>query len=157
MLKKLRRLWSITTIDVIIYSMTKDAIADFETLDYSIQIAPVSTHKKLYFIEDKGQVIHKSFLFKKLFLLKIINEVGPAIGDCSTLDVYKGKSIYPFVINFIAQEELRHHHQKEVFIIVNSNNKSSIRGIEKAGFKRHSKIQAKRFLIFHFNVQRNSN
>jgi len=154
MLKKLVRLWRITTIDVIIYSMTKESMVDFIALDYTIQVAPVSTNKKQFFIEDKGQVIHKSFLFKKLFLLKTINEIGPAIGDCSTLEAYKGKSIYPYVINFIAKQELQHNPQKEVFIVVNSNNESSIRGIEKAGFKKHTKIKAKRFLIFHLRVQR---
>jgi hypothetical protein len=43
--------------------------------------------------------------------------------------------------------------EKEVFIIVNTDNKSSVRGIEKAGFKLHSKIQAKRFLLFYFNLK----
>jgi len=157
MLKKLLRLWKIIPIDVIVYSMTKDTIADFKNLDYPIQVAQISPNKKQFFITDDGLLVHQSFLFKKLFLLKIINEVGPTIGDCNTLEAYKGKSIYPYVINYIAKEELLHNNQKEVFIIVNSNNESSIRGIEKAGFKTHTKIKAKRFLVFHFGVHRNSN
>jgi hypothetical protein len=137
--------------------MTKDTITDFKNLEYPIQVAQISPNKKQFFIKDEELVVHQSFLFRKLWLLRIIKEVGPAIGDCSTLDAYKGKSIYPYVINYIAKVELLHNNQQEVFIIVNSNNESSIRGIEKAGFKRHTTIKAKRFLVFHFGVQRNSN
>lgn len=152
MLKKLLRLWKITHIDVIIYSMTRETLSDFTKLQYTIQAASLSSNKKRFFIKENDLVVHQSFLFKKLFLLRIINEIGPTIGDCTTIESYKGKSIYPYVINHIAKEELLNNNQKEVFIVVNSNNESSIRGIEKAGFTMHTKIKAKRFLVFHFDV-----
>jgi hypothetical protein len=88
-------------------------------------------------------------------LLRPINKKGLAIGECYTKEEFKGKSIYPFVINYIAREEILKNNQTEVFIVVNRDNSSSIRGIEKAGFKLHTKIQASRFLFFHYHVKKN--
>ena len=75
------------------------------------------------------------------------------IGDCTTDPAYRGKSIYPFVINRIATEIIREGIYPEVFIIVNRNNASSIRGIEKAGFEFYSSIETRRFLLFYFNTK----
>lgn len=153
MFKKLRSYLRITHIDVFVYSMAKKDLYVFEDIGYTIKEEIVNDKKKRFFITDKGKTIHQSFLFRKLFLLKIINKTGPAIGECMTIPEYKGKSIYPFVINHIAREELTKNNQSEVFIIVNTDNASSVKGIEKAGFKCHTKIRAKRFLLFHFAVQ----
>ena len=85
-------------------------------------------------------------------MLRLKYKKGPAIVECFTNEEFKGKSIYPFVINYIAKDVIINNNQKEVFIIVNSDNVSSIRGIEKAGFTIHTKIKANRFLFFHYNV-----
>ena len=91
------------------------------------------------------------FVQKNIFVTIYIKK-GPAIGECFTNEEFKGNSIYPFVINHIAKEEILKNKQKEVFIIVNSDNISSIKGIEKAGFELYTKIKANRFLFFHYNV-----
>ncbi|UPT71346.1 MAG: hypothetical protein M0D53_02810 [Flavobacterium sp. JAD_PAG50586_2] len=157
MFKKALKYLRVIPIDVFVYSITKDSLVTFEDIGYKIQKENINENKEKFFIVDNGRIIHQSFLFKKLFLLRIINKKGPAIGECATISEYKGKSIYPFVINYIAHEELLNNRHEEVFIIVNSNNVSSIKGIEKAGFKLHTKIKAKRFLVFHFAVQRSKN
>lgn len=157
MFKKALKYLKVISIDVFVYSMTKDSIAAFEDIGYKIQQENINENKEKFFIVDNGKIIHQSFLFKKLFLLSVINKKGPAIGECSTIPEYKGKSIYPFVINYIAREELKNNRHEEVFIIVNSDNLSSIKGIEKAGFKLHTKIRAKRFLVFHYAIQRSFN
>ena len=157
MFKKVFKYLRIIPIDVFVYSMTKDTMVIFEDIGYKIQQENSNANKEKFFIVDNGKTIHQSFLFKKLFLLSIINKKGPAIGECSTIPEYKGQSIYPFVINHIAREELTNNRHDEVFIIVNSDNISSIKGIEKAGFRLHTKIKAKRFLVFHFAVHRSKN
>lgn len=151
MIKKIKPYLKVKKIDVLIYYMTPDFYTSFPPLDYKIDKQTIDTNKTKYSITINTICIHKSFLFKKLNILKLIHRKGPTIGDCVTIPEYKGKSIYPFVINYIAGEVLKV--EKEVFIIVNTDNKSSIRGIEKAGFKLHSKIQAKRFLLFYFNLK----
>jgi hypothetical protein len=156
MLKKLLKYLKVIPIDVIIYSMTKDTIEEFPKLDYIIQSESIHKNKTMFYIKVGDTVIHQSFLFKKVFLLRLINKIGPTIGDCVTISAYKGKSIYPFVINYIAREELLKNNQDEVFIVVNADNLSSIKGIEKAGFQLHTKLKAKRFLILHYNVRKNN-
>lgn len=151
MIKKIKPYLKVKKIDVLIYYMTPNFITSFPSLDYQIDKQTINKNKTKYSITINTICIHKSFLFKKLNILKLIHRKGPTIGDCVTIPEYKGKSIYPFVINYIAGEVLKV--EKEVFIIVNTDNKSSIRGIEKAGFKLHSKIQAKRFLLFYFNLK----
>jgi hypothetical protein len=152
MFRKLLKYLKVIDIDVLIYSMTKETILAFPELDYTIQSEVVNENKKKYFIQIEDKIIHQSTLFKSIYLLQLIQKKGPAIGECFTNEEFKGKSIYPFVINYIAKDAIINNNQKEVFIIVNSDNVSSIRGIEKAGFKIHTKIKANRFLFFHYNV-----
>lgn len=154
MFRKLLKYLKVIDIDVLIYSMTKETILQFPKLDYTIQSEVVNEIKKKYFIQIEDKIIHQSTLFKSIFLLQLIQKKGPAIGECFTKEEFKGKSIYPFVVNFIAREEILKNNQTEVFIIVNRDNSSSIRGIEKAGFRIHTKIKANRFLFFHYHVKK---
>ncbi|HRE78355.1 MAG TPA: hypothetical protein PLL09_11080 [Flavobacterium sp.] len=154
MIKKIKPYLKIKKIDVLLYYMTPDFFVQFPSLDFKIEMEKINDNKSKYFIRINNVYVHKSFLFKKLNLLAIINKKGPAIGECSTINEYKGKSIYPFVINYIARDVLKI--SKEVFIVVNTDNTSSIRGIEKAGFKLHKRVQAKRFLWFYYNVKLNN-
>ena len=66
--------------------------------NYSIDKSGLSKGKTCYFIEDSDRVVHKSYLFSKVYLLKSINESGPVIGDCVTVKSHRGQSIYPYVI-----------------------------------------------------------
>ncbi|WP_412465127.1 hypothetical protein [Flavobacterium mekongense] len=154
MIKKLLKYCKVINIDVLIYVMREEAVADFPALDYLIEQEAVSRNKKRFFIKAANKVIHESFLFEKLFVLRLIGKTGPTIGDCRTVEAFKGKSIYPYVINHIAGVEILKNHRKEVFIIVSPTNLSSIKGIEKAGFQLHTKVKAKRFLFFHFNIRK---
>jgi RimJ/RimL family protein N-acetyltransferase len=119
------------------------------TPNYSIGKSNLSEGKTCYFIKDSGKVVHKSYLFSKVFLLKSIKKSGPVIGDCVTVKSHRGQSIYPYVINKIAKEVLEKD-KKTVYIIVDKNNLSSIKGIEKAGFSKLASIVAKRWLWFYF-------
>lgn len=154
MIKKIKPYLKVKKIDVLIYYMTPNFLTPFPKLDYQIDKLEIDSNKTKFSITIDKICIHKSFLFKRLNILKLIHRKGPTIGDCVTIPEYKGRSIYPFVINYIAKEVLKN--TNEVFIIVNSDNLSSIRGIEKAGFKLHTKIQAKRILLFYFNLKLNN-
>lgn len=154
MIQKLLKYCKVIPIDALIYVMKEDAVADFPILNFTIESETVNANRKRFFIKEANKVVHESFLFEKLFILRLIGKTGPTIGDCRTVEAFKGKSIYPFVINYIAREEILKNHRKEVFIIVHPNNLSSIKGIEKAGFQLHTKVKAKRFLFFHFNIRK---
>ena len=151
MINKIRNRLRLVTIDVLIYRMTEINIIQLPDLGFDIHMESLLKGKKKYFIINNGVCVHSSFLFKKLNILKLIQKKGPAIGDCFTNPDFRGKSIYPFVISYIAKEMLIENKIKEVFIIVSSDNRSSIQGIEKAGFTKYASIKARRWLFFYFN------
>jgi len=153
MIRKFKKLLKVVNIDILVYRMLEDYLMPFPDPIFKIESDSVSPQKKQFFIEDQGQVVHRSFLFSKVRVLKLVSKTGPVIGDCVTIPEYRGKSIYPFVIHNIAAQVLTSKESPEVFIIVNPGNINSIRGIEKAGFKFYKKIKAKRFLLFYYQIK----
>lgn len=118
---------------------------------YEIQSEELNSKTRFY-IKDLGVLVHESFLFHKVYLMRVLGKRGPVIGDCFTNKKYRGQSIYPYTINQIAQAVLKTKN-KEVFIVVNSDNFNSIKGIEKAGFRKFATIEAKRWLWFYLKSQ----
>ncbi len=151
MIKKYLKYLKTVSIDIFIYRMTEANLSELIDLEFNIQKENVPNSKKRYFITENGVVVHNSFLFEKAHILRLLQKNGPVIGDCYTNPDYRGKFIYPFVINHIAKELIEERKNTEVFIIVNTNNLNSIRGIEKAGFEYYASIKAKRWLFFYFN------
>lgn len=143
MLKKILRQFKPSRYDILVYRMRAGdpvAVAD-PGLACSIEDTPRGGKK--YVLTDDGVVVHQSLLFPKLRLLQLLGKTGPAIGDCVTHEQYRGRSIYPFVINRMAVDALGAG-STEVFIIVGTDNASSIRGIEKAGFRKMARIRTSR-------------
>ena len=153
MIKKIRKYLKLTSIDIFVYRMNESDTFVFSNPGFTLESGAITDSKKEFLIRENGLTVHRSYVFNKLHVLGLIGKSGPAIGDCVTIPQYKGKSIYPFVINHLALTILSQKQHKEMFIIVNSDNASSIRGIEKAGFSLFKKIQAKRFLLFYFQVK----
>jgi len=153
MIKKFLKRFRIVSIDMLFFSMNRLDYEPFIKLDFDVQVDISNLEKIQYFIINNNKKIHQSYLFKEINILKLIHKKGPAIGECSTNAEFKGKSIYPYVINYIAYKELYENNTEEVFIIVNANNHASIKGIEKAGFSLRNSIKAKRFLWFYFQKE----
>ncbi len=148
MLLKILRSLKSREIDVLVFS--KSIITDELFPSFlQIQSSALTNNKIKYFVAEGDVEVHKSILFPKIHILSLIGKKGPAIGDCSTLISHRGRSLYPIVINHIANEQLNLG-VSEVFMIVNTDNVSSIKGITKAGFQRIAMIKATRFLLFYF-------
>jgi len=145
-MKKVLKKLKIVSIDVFIYRMKTYKPVNIEN-NYVIE-STIEGNNMCYYIKDNNKIVHKSYLFSSVFLLRSINKKGPAIGDCSTISSYRGQSIYPYVINKIAKDVINNE-GKEVFVIVNTNNISSIKGIEKAGFSKMATVRGKRWLWFY--------
>lgn len=62
-----------------------------------------------------------------------INKDEVYIGFCQTSSKYKGKNIYPAVLQYIIKYAFEHN-TKKCFISTSSSSAASMRGIEKAGF-----------------------
>lgn len=147
-MKKLTRYLRIVEIDILVYRMTEIGPSPGE-LPYVVN-EESSTKSVSYAIFDNGKFVHRSFLYAQVHVLKLLGKFGPAIGNCVTSEDYRGQSIYPKMIYRIATGLLGKG-VGEIFIIVNSDNIASIRGIEKAGFELFASVKAKRFLLFYFD------
>lgn len=62
---------------------------------------------------------------------------------CETAPWARGKAIYPSVLSRIAED---HKNLENIFIAVESENASSVRGVEKAGFKERERVEVKQIL-----------
>jgi hypothetical protein len=149
MLKKLLKLLKIIEIDVYVYCMNVYKKFDNPKFNYEIKKDVIKNNVIRYSIKRNGFLVHESFLYKKVFLLRLIRGRGPVIGNCFTSEQYRGQSIYPTVLNYIAKDVLLENKVNQLFIIVNKDNIPSINGIEKAGFERNAKIRAKRWLLWY--------
>lgn len=69
---------------------------------------------------------------------------GLHLGLAYTIPEERGKGYYPLMLKYI-QADLQN---EDIYMIVNENNYSSIRGIEKAGFVQYSKGVKNRFGVF---------
>lgn len=152
-MKLLNKYGKIYDIHIRIYSIREQVTLNLPELEYELEKHKVDSNKTNYFIQDKDRIIHQTTVFNYLNVLRLINKKGPAIGDCVTHPDYRGKSIYPRVINKVSNELLASGKYNELFIIVNDNNTSSIIGIEKAGYQLKFEIISKKFLLFYFNTK----
>ena len=144
-MKKLIKRLKIFTIDVHIYQMLN--FKEFSLINKPKIEISIIDKRICYFVKDKNMIIHKSFVFPNVYLLNAIKRKGYVIGNCYTAKSHRGLSLFLFVINQIAKN-IGRNKGKDVYVIVNSDNISSIKGIEKAGFSKIYTLKAKRWLWF---------
>lgn len=144
---KIKKLFKLTDVEVYIYVST-EKVLDFDSeTEFPVQIKNIKGQQS-YWMYDGNTVVHKSFLYAGVHIIKLIKKSGLVIGSCYTNPNYRGKSIYPKVISQIVKD---HKNSGELFMVVDTDNISSIKGIEKAGFKRLAYIKAKKWLAFYYN------
>lgn len=86
---------------------------------------------KLFYVVDDNKLIHYSYLIPRCFKFKFLNDNDYEIGPCFTFNEFRGKGIYPTVLKkIIASVDAK----SSLYMMVSSQNVSSIRGIEKAKF-----------------------
>lgn len=98
---------------------------------------------KAYAVFDENKLAHVSFVFKNNLLAKQLGfKQALTIGECVTNANYRGQGIYPTILQQI-RSDLSHN---ILIVFVHPSNLSSIKGIEKAGFKRLYQFIMYRFL-----------
>jgi len=153
-MRKIIKKLKIVNIDLLVY--TRGYIDDeasiavkFELDRASIQEVP-GKDTSAYDLYIDGVFAHRSNVFTNVHVLRLIKKnKQPAIGDCFTESSFRGMSIYPYMLNYITNRLLKNC--SEVVILVAPSNLASIKGIEKASFKKCYRIQTKRFGPFYFN------
>lgn len=87
--------------------------------------------------DDNGQVASYGFVLFDSFYKRILGEdrATPMISNCFTNQQYRGKGLYPKLIH-AACISLASRGFERAIITCSTENPASIRGIEKAGFRR---------------------
>jgi predicted acetyltransferase len=95
-----------------------------------------------------GEIANISFLYRNILLARQIGyKKEHVIGNCETKVKYRGNSVYPHMLTKIL-EYCREHKRENILIFVGPDNRASIKGIERAGFKFQKRAKILRFLGF---------
>lgn len=92
-------------------------------------------------IDAQGVVTSYAFVVFESFYKRILGEARdtPIISNCMTMPAYRGQGLYPLVLRASCQRLAAQGHRRAI-ITCAPDNMSSIRGIEKAGFRRVKNI-----------------
>ena len=132
------KIFKIVHIDLFVYSKKKEALSNKKMVEIIFNNDKLSLsqnkikNKIIYKLFIDGDFVHRSVVFKNVHVVRLIKKTNtPVIGACYTAKPYRGKSIYPFVLENIAKKLLQKRYN-EVLILVSPLNEASIKGIEKA-------------------------
>jgi hypothetical protein len=97
----------------------------------------LTSYNLAYVGSYSGKIVHESWVsFDTLLPSQFgFDSRFPVIGYSHTLPTYRGRSIYPCVLNYILHDLRNRNISNNAYILVSPENKASIRGIEKAGFE----------------------
>lgn len=101
----------------------------------------------IYCVYVGEKQIHYSYVMKKCYKFPFLKSNDIHIGPCFTHPDYRGQGIYPAVIQRITTDfGLNSEKGPHGYMIVDEKNVSSIRGVEKAGFKKTGIVEKTGFL-----------
>jgi ribosomal protein S18 acetylase RimI-like enzyme len=133
---------TINQIDDLMNFESKNSIKDLKS--------KVSQGQKCYLAYLDGECVFRSLVIDKpdkvqlnfIYSLSLEND-DVYIHYCETHPNYRGKGIYPSVLSYICKA---YKANKQIYIVVNENNKSSINGVLKVGFTLAKKVVTTSFL-----------
>ena len=99
-----------------------------------------------YSVLIDGREAHSSWLNWSARLPRQFGFDGeaPVIEDCSTAEAFRGRGLYPQVLQHIAKEVAVTTKVRSIYVLVAPDNHASIRGIEKVGFKQEARLRGLR-------------
>lgn len=106
----------------------------------------LSDVRECYAVKVDGAIAHESWLFNTVLLPSQFGfpKNVPVIGDCVTHADFRGRHLYPRVLMHIADDVIRDGHSSRIYVLVSPDNKASIRGIERAGFRQLAHLKGLR-------------
>ncbi len=137
-LKKIYHQLKLRRIDTLVYAfnLLKDTIPVIQTPPGLTTERTEKVNQTLFAGLMDGNAVSKNYVYKKNLLSRQLGYTRmPLIGGCSTIEAYRGRGIYPFMLTQILQWHKNHITQPDIAIFVAPDNIASIKGIEKAGFR----------------------
>jgi RimJ/RimL family protein N-acetyltransferase len=148
------------------FAVVKGALADLERVRKQLQRVPwefqCDTYDGVkdffvYLDAEKGAIGHISWIYysddPNRTLRLGVKECE--VMFCLTLPEYRGKGLYPSALRAI-QQYLRERGYERCFICATDENASSIRGIEKSGFRLAGTTRFRKFLGFQISRRRDT-
>lgn len=111
---------------------------------FYFQLMSFGKAKILYVQDDAGELVHTSYIVPRCYKFSFLKMSDYEIGPCYTYPKYRGKGIYPSMLSFICKNI--GNTQTTFYMIVDSENLASVRGIEKAGFELCGTVRRTRVL-----------
>ena len=100
---------------------------------------------KIYYIAgNDGEIQHTSYVLPKCAKFPFMEKGSFEIGPCQTAEKFRGQGLYGKVLSYITSEET--YKNARFYMIVEEQNKPSVRGIEKAGFVKSGTIKRTKYL-----------
>lgn len=94
---------------------------------------------RVYCYRHNGELAHTSYVIPKCYKFPFMKNSDYEIGPCFTYPKYRGNGYYPQMLKYICQSIGQKN--SVFYMIVDENNISSIKGIEKAGFLKCGNIK----------------
>jgi hypothetical protein len=106
----------------------------------------LSPVRQCYSVFIDGREVHSSWLNWSARLPRQFgfDREAPVIEDCSTAEPFRGRGLYPQVLQHIAKEVAVTTKVRSIYVLVSPDNQASIRGIEKVGFKQEARLRGLR-------------
>ncbi len=111
---------------------------------FYFQLMTLGKARLFYAVSEKGEVMHSSYVVPRCFKFPFLKKGDYIIGPCFTQPEFRGQGIYPKVLSKILAQ--MGNEQTVFYMSVDENNTPSVRGIEKAGFKRCGSVEKSRIL-----------
>lgn len=99
---------------------------------------------RVYCYRYNGELVHTSYVVPKCYKFPFMNNCDYEIGPCFTYPKFRGNGYYPQMLKYICSSACQPN--SVFYMIVDENNISSIKGMEKAGFQKCGNIKKTRIL-----------
>lgn len=116
-----------------------------------VQLMTLGRAKIFYAINENGDLMHTSYVIPHCAKFSFMGKDDYEIGPCYTYPDFRGKGIYPKVLHQICSRMAKNN--SVFYMIVDENNKPSIKGIEKAGFIRCGTVRKSKLTKRYFRTE----
>ena len=93
-------------------------------------------------VSDEGEVVHTSYVVPRCSKFPFLCKGDYEIGPCVTAPQHRGKGIYPSVLRLICGTV--GDEETIFYMMVSESTAASVKGIEKAGFRRCGSVEKTR-------------
>lgn len=102
----------------------------------------------VYSIYKDSQIIHYSYVTKRCYKFPFMRNDDIQIGNCYTKVGFRGKKIYPFVVQEVINDFDMKNNSHDVYMLIDQENSSSRKAMQSIGFRVVQQVETKKYLKF---------